>query len=101
MEFQELFNSLKELGDYRVTMALSCDEDGDDIYATRVEVDGMKKGVLSYKGELESLNAAVKLVYSNGENVKDHSSAAEVLKATLDELGFDKAVALLERLNRL
>jgi hypothetical protein len=102
MDFQEIFDSLSDLGDYKVTITTGYDEDGcgDPVYAARIEVNGMTKGGLSYEGELEALSLAMDLV-ENNEDVSEHSGAAGVLKATLDELGFDKAVALLERLNRL
>jgi hypothetical protein len=99
MDFQDFFEDLSSFGDYNVTFATNRECDGGVIYAVRVAVNGVVKGALSYENELDALSLAMDLV--NRENASEHSHAANVLKATLDELGFDKAVALLERLNTL
>lgn len=101
MEFQEIFEDLNDLGKYKVTIAVIHDlNSNSDVYIARVEVNGVTKSALSYDGELEALNAVMNLV-NNNEDVVEHSDAARVLKAMVDNLGLNKAVSLLKELAEL
>lgn len=99
-----LFQALTEAGDWKVEMGLSTTDLGDTIFAVRVSL-----GTVSYWAvalELtKALDMAIKRALYAGEEPEDGQQdiirAAEVLKATLDEVGFDRAVELLERLKNL
>ena len=116
--FDDTMQDLLDLVDEEnlvVTTAVVQLEDEEDYYeaqAARVEYDGIVRGVITYDGMEMALDVAAQQMYSvvDGEEEEDcfedeeHFSVStrhiESLQAMVDELGFDHAVALLERLNK-
>jgi len=103
-QFNELVSELYEAKEERLvvteaTIPLDIDEESYyEIYVSRVEIDGKVCGAISYESMEDALERATKLSLSKQENVSVRH--VEVLKATIDELGFDRAIALLESLNK-
>jgi len=117
MSFERVMNDLLDLVDEEnlvVTSAvvqLEDEEYGDfeELYAARVEYDGEVRGVISYDSVETALEKAADQMYAllDGEEEDDDEEHFDVstrhiesLQATVNELGFDRAVALLERLNK-
>jgi len=103
MELSELFGRLTDEVDWELSMGTSYDpSSGDILFAVRVTLDGdLTRGAVA-RNPMDALEMAVESVLRGEAPVDEElESAAAVLKATLDELGFDRAVALLERLNNL
>lgn len=80
--------------------------DAFEVYAARVQMDGVVHGVINYDGMEAALDRAAEFVLGEDEPEEDEEGDAmvsvrhiEALKATVDELGFDRAIALMERLN--
>jgi len=98
---EDLLRTLNETDEWRVEMGSSYDGE-ESLYAARVTLltDSVSRGAVA-RDPIEALELAINAVLNYEDSDEDVEGAARVLKATLDELGFDRAVALLERLNNL
>jgi hypothetical protein len=70
-----------------------------EVYAARVQIDGKVHGVINYECMETALDRAAELVCESDEDAMVSIRHIEALKATVGELGFDRAIALMERLN--
>ena len=113
--FDETMQDLLDLVDEEnlvVTTAVVQVEDEEyggleEVQAARVEYDGEVRGVITYDGMEAALEAAAGQMYDALEEGEDEEGHFDVstrhiasLQAMVNELGFDRAVALLERLNK-
>lgn len=71
--------------------------DTQEVYLARVNLDGEICGAISYDSIEDALNQAISMVLDGGYGPVDIRHI-ENFKDALDEMGFDRAVALLERL---
>ena len=114
--FNRIINDLVGLVDEEdlvVTSAIVQLEDDlgyieDEVYVGRVEYDGEVRGVIGYDGVEDALERAANQMHDflDGEEEDDEDEDNNVstrhiqsLQATMDEIGFDRAIALLESLN--
>jgi hypothetical protein len=102
-DFNDVFDELSDFCDGAVlTLTEKYDEEGDLVYVARAQCAGGGYAVISYDRCEDALRRAADGILDPEEELsEEHSQAAQVLKATLDELGFDRAVALLEKLSKL
>lgn len=107
--FDDLVKAITEEGDWKLEMGTAYDsESGDVVFVAKITLVDESYGAIG-RTPTDALRRAAEGVLrlvSEEEEEDDYDDdelehAAEVLKATLDELGFDRAVALLERLNNL
>lgn len=68
----------------------------EEVYVARVNLDGCVKGVISYDSVDDALNRALSMSLDGFEQVDVRH--IDNFRDALDELGFDRAVALLEQL---
>jgi CheY-specific phosphatase CheX len=102
--FEELLNELFNEYEERVVVTAGAVpvQDGDwaeEVYLARINLDGDIKGAISYDGVEDALNQAMNMVLG-GEYGPVDVRHIENFKDALDELGFDRAVALLEQLEK-
>jgi len=71
--------------------------DEEEVYLARINLDGEIRGAISYESIEDALNQAISMVLDGGYGPVDIRHI-ENFKDALDEMGFDRAVALLERL---
>jgi hypothetical protein len=101
-----ILTDLNDLGgDWNAQMG-SCTTETGTMYAVRITVETTEgeeivRGAIdeSLLSAVENAVDAITTAIEEGDYEESLNSATEVLQATLDELGFDRAVALLERLN--
>lgn len=117
--FSRIINDLVGLVDEEDLVVTSAivqleNDDGyieDEVYVGRVEYDGEVRGVIGYDGVEEALERAANQMHDflDGEEEEDDDEVEEdnnistrhiqSFIATMDEIGFDRAIALLESLN--
>jgi len=93
-------------GDWNAQMGSCTVDDDETMYAVRITVETdngeIVRGAINedlFHAVDKAVAAVTMAVEGEDYEQEDLESATEVLRATLDELGFDRAVALLERLN--
>jgi hypothetical protein len=101
---EELLNELFEEYEERIVVTAGAVpiDDGDwsnEVYLARINLDGDIKGAISYDSIEDALNQAMNMVLGDEYGPVDIRHI-ENFKDALDELGFDRAVALLERLEK-
>lgn len=92
--YDEVMEELTSSADYElvVSSARVENEDGEETYLGLVTVDGLTRGVISRDDQLSALNAAADRVL-----LGEDASAVRLLRRAIEEVGFDRAVDLMER----
>lgn len=101
-EAEKLLNSLFSEYEDRVVVTVGavplCDDEWDEeAYLARINLDGEIYGAISYDSVEDALSQALDMALNGGYGPVDIRHI-ENFRDALDEMGFDRAVALLERL---